>query len=412
VLTGSGINAAYEVGVMKALLRDAWGIPSNPPVEPYCYSGTSVGALNAAVMVAMANRSPAEALDYLESLWIDRIGVETASSSTGIFRIRAEPTQYFSTATYARNVLKPFAEMGGDMLYFAFQTMQRIAYATASANTLPDGAVLATELNAWLDLSPLRELVRDSIDPTAIASSPTALRLTALEWERGTPRIFGNQDFALTDGHDVLLAALSMPVMMQPQNVDGVPYVDASVLSDMPLRPAIKAAPDSGTHLTLHTVYVDAQRTPIPVPVISNTFATVYRLYLLALSRAVNTDIQRTEMVNTRIRMLDLLTKFAKLQGRTLDDVIGGLALEAPELWKGLLADTETKVPITVHRFHPSKNVRGFELIQFQRQRIRQLIRDGYEDASRHDCRACNCMLYEISPASATSQRVVLARSV
>ena len=41
VLSGAAANAAYEVGVLKVLLDKG--------VDPYCYSGTSVGALNAAV---------------------------------------------------------------------------------------------------------------------------------------------------------------------------------------------------------------------------------------------------------------------------------------------------------------------------------------------------------------------------
>jgi predicted acylesterase/phospholipase RssA len=403
VLTGSGANAAYEVGVMKALLRGKWGTTPNPPVDPFCYSGTSMGALNAAVMVSQTGRPASEALDFLENLWLERIAVESASSATGLFRVRAEPSQYLSTGTYASNPLKPLTQMGADMFYFAFQILQRAAYATASASTLADGAVQVSELSAWLDFSPLRELVSDSINSSSIASSEKKLLITALNWESGNPKVFENQSFEGREGNEIILAALAMPVMMQPVIVDGVPYVDASVLSDMPIKPAIRAAQrEPQGSLSLHTIYVDSQRSALPLPPISNTFATVYRLFILALARAVNADIARAELVNERIRMLELLNSVAAGSGRSLDEVIEELSIGATDIWNDIKGDTTNKLPVTVHRFRPTKNIRHFELIQFERRRIRQLIQDGYDDALRHDCNASECVRPRIRTAATT----------
>ena len=75
VLTGTGANAAFEVGVLQGLRLGTWGEAGNPPIEPFCYSGTSSGALNAAAMVSTAHLAAKEALDRLEDIWLRRIAI-------------------------------------------------------------------------------------------------------------------------------------------------------------------------------------------------------------------------------------------------------------------------------------------------------------------------------------------------
>src|SRR5437868_8326353 len=52
VLSGGGANAAYGVGVLKALLRGESPATDFQPLEPQIYVGTSGGGINAAIMVS------------------------------------------------------------------------------------------------------------------------------------------------------------------------------------------------------------------------------------------------------------------------------------------------------------------------------------------------------------------------
>ena len=52
VLSGGGADGAYEVGVMKALFNGKAPRLPGGPVEPDIFTGTSIGAFNAALLVS------------------------------------------------------------------------------------------------------------------------------------------------------------------------------------------------------------------------------------------------------------------------------------------------------------------------------------------------------------------------
>src|SRR5262249_52435832 len=68
VLSGNGAYAAYEIGIMKALIHGMCSSTHHRPIQPEIYTGTSVGALIAAMMVAGADESDVAALENLERL--------------------------------------------------------------------------------------------------------------------------------------------------------------------------------------------------------------------------------------------------------------------------------------------------------------------------------------------------------
>jgi predicted acylesterase/phospholipase RssA len=384
VLTGNGANAAYEVGIMKAVLKENWGKDGNPPIDPYCFAGTSFGAFNGAVMVSLAGCNPKDAIGSLEQIWLDRIAADSAGSSNGLFRIRAEPTQYLSVESL-RNPVKPLLEMTADMLHFGQQTVRRVGWAVAASTTMVDGAIHFSEVNEWLDITPVTGLVRSSIDRAKVARSPKRLRITAANWTEGTPHVFENADFAKEEAHQIVMAALAIPGIVPAQQVGGLPFVDGSVFVDAPLQPAVKARPESpGGAVVLHTVYVDADKVKIPLPALSNTFSTIYRLYMLALSRAVKVDLERAKIANERIRTREMFDTIRKQQS---------LSEEAKHLLDDLTNDVPDTGLVTIHRYCPTKYIHGFELHQFERESIRQLIQHGYEDALNHDCAASGCIL-------------------
>jgi predicted acylesterase/phospholipase RssA len=391
VLTGSGANAAYEVGVLKGLLSGPWGKDANSAIRPFCYSGTSCGALNSAVMASMANLSPEIALERLESMWMDRIAL-SAGSATGLFRIRWDPTQY-ANKKYLADFAKPMIDLGLDFLHVAKEVTQRIAVSASNSGSLADSIVQLGEFSELLDITPLRQTVRDMIDTQQIAANEEIckLRITAVDWQKGTPKTFENKHFATAYASEIIFAALALPCVVRPQVVDGIPYVDTCVLMNTPLKPAIAAgSKEPGARpLVLHVVYVDSAARDIPRLPLSNTFATLYRLYMLALSRSILTDIERADAVNERIWMRDLLQTIGQGAGVKQQ---AGIGLPTTGIRDRMDRDLKSKVNLTVHRYAPTEHTYGFELAQFEKSTIEQLIQHGHDAVLHHNCDESRCI--------------------
>jgi predicted acylesterase/phospholipase RssA len=384
VLSGAAANAAYEVGVLKVLLDKG--------VDPYCYSGTSVGALNAAVMAS--HTDPGDAVEKLERLWRDHIpGVGTTN---GLFRVRMDPTQYWSPSTYSRP-LRLLQETVGDVGFIGVELLKRAGYATAFARTPQDAAIALTDFSQLLDLAPLRKLVREAIDPGKIELAPRKLRVSAVNWDTGVPRTFTEKELKAPGGYDVIAAAMAIPGVVPPQVVDGSPYVDAAVLMTTPLRPAISAADKTdGAGLTLHLIYLDTSRAEVPIADVANTFSIVYRLFLLTQSRSANADVTRAASINEQLRTRRLFETVAIEDGGDGDLFLAiskKVSPEAARFWKKLTRDSEGRVPVTIHRYSPTRHIHGFTMFQYRKDLILDLIRAGQEDAVAHDCEQAGCII-------------------
>lgn len=393
VLTGNGTNAAYEVGVLEALLGG--GARGDAPIKPYCFSGTSMGAFNAAVMVSTGGASARP----LREIWLNEIAVGSARSANGIFRMRAEPTQYVDQMMKGdlETPLRSMVELTGDLLFFARETSERMLIAMTESGTLADRAARMTELNQWIDVRPLASLLNSSIDPEKIRNSRIRLAVTALDWRTGQPHTFRNRELGSPRGRDPILAAVAMPGVVPPPRVEGRFYVDAGVLMDTPLKPAIRERDPNGGPVVLHVVYVDAAVADLPTPPVSNTFTTVYRLLMLALSRLVTIDLARAQDINRQLFMKNVLEdavavtrgSAAAADENSFTSVLG---MEAGSAWEAFTTHTSGKVPVTIHKYRPVRNVLGFDLAAFERCNILALMEDGREDALSHDCDANGCI--------------------
>src|SRR6185369_6275707 len=93
ILSGGGAYGAFEVGVLKSNLTDQIGGGRYPKITPSIYTGTSVGAVNAAVMVSQDGLGvpPAEAVKFLEDAWLNLIANSPETCGNGAYRIRIDP---------------------------------------------------------------------------------------------------------------------------------------------------------------------------------------------------------------------------------------------------------------------------------------------------------------------------------
>lgn len=397
VLSGNGAYGAYEVGVVKALLHGVCPATGHQAIRPEIYAGTSVGALTAAIMVSESGDNDIRAVESLEHLWLTRIS-ESFSGENSIYRWRVNPFDYARPSFYLPNPVKPFVNIGKDAAYLFQDFVKRSSHFLGAIWERPSVRQVGNafyevfDWSVFVDHTPLKALIRDTVDLAKVASAKKRLRITTANWKEGKPRTFTNRELFGEQGRQALTAALVIPGVAPPELVDTEQFLDGAVLMNRPLRPALEARekPAEGEkprRLNLHVVYVDPEYAQTPLPDVQNTFSTIFRLYLLAFARSVNAEVERAALTNRSLQFLELL------QDPVYSSTAEGQGVETMKLWKRLNRDTADKVQVVIHRYRSSKHISDMMgMFQFDRKRIEKLIERGYRDAQIHDCSECECI--------------------
>src|SRR5580700_10258698 len=182
-LQGGGSHGAFTWGVLDRLLEEPWlGIDG--------ISGTSAGAMNAAVLVDGHAKGGAEgARTALENFW------RRVSEAARFSPLRRGPL----------DVLLGGWTLDSSPFYVAMDLMSRL--------------LSPYDLNPKFS-NPLREILAALIDFELLAQSPIHLFVTATNVRTGRSKVFKNN--AITP--DVLLASACLPTMFQAIEIDGEPY--------------------------------------------------------------------------------------------------------------------------------------------------------------------------------------------
>lgn len=377
VFSGNGYNAAYEVGVLKALLQGVSPSTGRKKIVPRIYTGTSVGAYNAAFMVSRSEHSDIAAAERLEQSWTAGVGP----------RFRGSPFDYLDPRFYWPNPFAPFVDFAKDATYVSRDLVRRAGDFFASVQ--PNGLlasfqdqILDYEWDILADIAPMSRLIRDNIALENIRNSNKELRVTAANWKKGTTKTFRNRDFTDDAGYQVVTAAMAIPGAVPRQRIDLEEFVDGSMLMEHPLQPAIEARdPQSPDRLILHVIYLDPEFGEGPLIDVRGSFAVVYRLFLLAFSRSVNADIERVERINRSLKFLELLQAFDPDP-------------EIMKLWRRLNKETKDAVEVEVHRYRSARHLSSLNdlFLQVSQEKLRYLIDSGYSDARLHDCEESGCV--------------------
>jgi NTE family protein len=183
-LQGGGSHGAFTWGVLDALLQDE-------SIDFDGISGTSAGALNAAVLATgLAHGGREAARRALRAFWSD---VGTTPSSFGI-----DP---FSAGNQAMLNSNPAYEM--------FNAMLR--------------SVSPYQFNP-MGINPLRGLLERHVDVPALRDGGPSLFVNATSVTTGQSRVFTRDDLSI----DALLASACLPQLFQAVVIDGEPYWDAA----------------------------------------------------------------------------------------------------------------------------------------------------------------------------------------
>ena len=200
-LQGGGAHGAFTWGVLDRLLDEE-------DVEINAISGTSAGAMNAAILVDGYKEGGREAAKaQLREFWW-QISVEAAKLNP--FGATPNPAMDFITQMPGMDWLA--ALNPGDMLSRIFSPY---------------------ELNP-LNLNPLRNVLERLLQ-TCNLHNGIPLFISATNVETGEPYVFREHEISI----DVLMASACLPFVYQAVEVKGVPYWDGGYMGNPSIWPLI-----------------------------------------------------------------------------------------------------------------------------------------------------------------------------
>ncbi|THK35876.1 patatin-like phospholipase family protein [Ensifer sp. MPMI2T] len=207
-LQGGGAHGAFSWGVLDRLLEEPW-------LQIEGISGTSAGAMNAAVM----------AHGYVVN------GAEGAREALGVFWRRVSEAARFS----------PFQRGPLDVLLGrwtldhspVFVAMDMMARVFSPYNLNPTGA------------NPLRAILAENVDFARLSASPIKLFVTATNVRTGRGRVFRNGELT----PDVLLASACLPTLFQAVEIDGEAYWDGGYAGNPTITPLVRECTSQDTIL-------------------------------------------------------------------------------------------------------------------------------------------------------------------
>ena len=208
-LQGGGSHGAFTWGVLDRLLQDE-------TLAIDGVSGTSAGALNAAVMASgWAEGGREGARQALRDFWVDVSAQGGCFGSAGV----AWP------GAWGQN---PLAALGG----LAAFNLDRNPFYAWTQNVLRLASPY--QFNPF-DLNPLRDVVQAHVRQDALRSGPLSLFITATAVRTGQPRVFTREDLSI----DALLASACLPQLFKAVAVDGQPYWDGGYSGNPAIWPLI-----------------------------------------------------------------------------------------------------------------------------------------------------------------------------
>ena len=207
-LQGGGSHGAFTWGVLDRLLEEPW-------LRIEAISGTSAGAMNAAVMVdGHAAGGNERAREALEAFW------RRVSRAAAFSPLQRSPM----------DVLLGRWSLDHSPAYITFDLMSRLFSPYDLAIGSPN---------------PLAEVLAQSIDFARLAVAPIKLFITATNVRTGRPRVFRNAELS----PDALLASACLPAMFQAVEIGGEAYWDGGYSGNPTMTPLVQECVSDDTIL-------------------------------------------------------------------------------------------------------------------------------------------------------------------
>jgi len=207
VLQGGGALGAYQVGVYEAL-HDAG-------IEPAWVIGTSIGAINAALI---AGNPRAHRMDRLNEFWRH---VEKPSTTPG-------PLDWLGMGNAVANMTTVMRGIPG------FFEPSLTALRGTRAN-------VGVESAAYYSTEPLRRTLSELVDFKCLHGGSTRLTVGAVNACSGAMRYFDSNKEPLCVDH--IMASGALPPAFPAVRIDGEPYWDGGIYSNTPIEAVLDDRP-------------------------------------------------------------------------------------------------------------------------------------------------------------------------
>ncbi|MFN3613265.1 MAG: patatin-like phospholipase family protein [Rubrimonas sp.] len=207
-LQGGGSHGAFTWGVLDRLLEEDW-----PVIEGI--SGTSAGAMNAAVMahgLAVGGREGAR--EALATFW------RKVSDAARFSPFKRGPL----------DILLGRWTLDASPAFIAMDLMARLV----SPYSL-----------GGMGGNPLRDILCEMIDFDRLKDGPVKLFITATNVHTGQGRVFRKHEI----NADVLLASACLPSLYQAVEIDGVPYWDGGYSGNPTMTPLVRECESRDTFI-------------------------------------------------------------------------------------------------------------------------------------------------------------------
>src|SRR5579864_389187 len=381
VLSGGGAYGAFSIGVMKALFAGRSPATAYEPLIADIFTGTSVGAFNAAMMVAQSHTALIDAAGALENVWLQYVADRPGRCGNGIFRLRGNVSEFLDTGCLARPATMA-ARIADDGLVIGRYVLERTLNFLASSAPLEERAMELVNIGAFVDSSPYAEMLNSLIREDDIRQSPKRLQIVATNWITGKARNFTNSDFHDGRGIRSIMASTAIPGVFPPERIGEDVYVDGGVVENTPLSSAINAGATN-----LHVIYLDPSPSVVRLRGEPYTIDTMLRVYFTMLATKLSEDIESARWINAG---LDAIANYREEQAisdaavRDFVRVASQLAGSGGKIYKR----------IVVHRYFPEKAL-GSDLgmLDFGLDPIARMIMEGERAALLHDCVVNQCVL-------------------
>jgi NTE family protein len=207
-LQGGGAHGAFTWGALDRLLEEPW-------LQIDGISGTSAGAMNAAVLIDGHAKGGADAArSALERFW------RSVSRAALLSPLRRG----------LLDVLLDRWTLDHSPVFVAMDMMARL-FSPYDLN--PGG------------FNPLRQILAECIDFESLASAPIKLFVTATNVRTGQGRVFRNAEIT----PDVLLASACLPTLFQAIDIEGENYWDGGYSGNPTITPLVRECKSHDTIL-------------------------------------------------------------------------------------------------------------------------------------------------------------------
>jgi NTE family protein len=363
VMQGGGSLGAYECGVYKTLERHG--------IEFDIVAGTSIGAVNAAIIAGNRDESSAKTL---EQFWLSL--AERITPSFFADNVRAIFSSMLVSLYGNKNAFEPVWSYPASLFnyYSIFSSYTRIPPHLYDVKPLED------TLTKFVDFDKINKQHRSSISSGSVSGNETKrasprLIMTCTDIQRSESVTFDSDHIELDAGH--VIACTGFPFYgLAWTKKDGLYLWDGSLLSNTPLREVIDASPKKHKRVYIINLFPKIQN-ELP----TNMFDIWHRAR----------DIIHTDKTDHNIHMSKIVSRYLTVM-RQMHDLLNNIHMDENmkdaffqiEKEYHKLATDRGAIIEEITKIERKEDVRYiFEDADFSLTTIQKLIKQGENDAER-----------------------------